>query len=268
MEIDVLDQAKLEWQAFELAQKYQTAAPFPHIVIDDFLPDETYKNLSSVFPKPDDQVWFKFRSAAENLKLQSQDFYGIPPALRYFITELNGAAFVNFLQKITGVTGLIPDPHLYGGGLHQTLPGGHLGLHIDYNYHTDWKLDRRLNVIYYLNDNWSDEWGGHLELWDKDVKNCMHKIAPIGNRLVIFNTDEYSWHGHPDPMDCPPGVTRRSIALYYYSNGRPVSEKGESHNTVFKTRPGEKYRVTTKDVIRGLTPPLALQLAKKLFKKG
>ena len=267
MGFDVLDIAKLEWDSRELAQQYQTASPFPHIVIDDFLPVETYRSLSAEFPGAKEPIWYKFRSGMENLKLQSRDFEAIPPRLRSLITEFNGQAFVNFLQALTGIQGLIPDPHLYGGGLHQTLRGGHLGLHIDYNFHEDWKLDRRLNVIYYLNDDWDDAWGGHLELWDKDVKNRIQKVKPIGNRLVVFNTDEFSWHGHPDPLTCPDSRTRRSIALYYYSNGRPETERGESHNTVFKARPGEKFRMTGKELIRGLTPPLVLQLAKRLLHK-
>lgn len=264
----LLDQGKLEWDAREQAQRYQGAVPFPHIVIDDFLPLDAFRRLCGDFPGPEDRLWFKFQSGAENLKLQSQDFYAIPDSLRALITELNGPAFVNYLQDVSGIQGLIPDPHLYGGGLHQTLPGGHLGVHVDYNFHTDWKLDRRLNVIYYLNEAWEDDWGGHLELWDKEVKERVQRIAPKGNRLVIFNTDEYSWHGHPDPLACPEGKSRRSIALYYYSNGRPESERAASHNTIFKERPGEHYRMTVRDVARGLMPPLLLQALKRFAGRG
>ena len=268
MDQDYLDIAKLEWLSHELAEQYQVASPFPHIFIDEFLDKPLYDGLQAAFPGPDERIWYKFQSAAENQKLQSNDFYGIPRELRTLITELNGPAFVKFLEKITGIQGLVPDPHLYGGGLHQTLPGGHLGVHIDYNYHVDWKLDRRLNVILYFNEDWEDGWGGHLELWDKDVKNCVQKIAPVANRLAIFNTDEFSWHGHPDPLSCPQGRTRKSIALYYYSNGRPESEQAGSHNTVFMQRPGEKYKMTASDLVRGLTPPLVKDLAKRVLKRG
>ena len=123
-------------------------------------------------------------------------------------------------------------------------------------------------MILYFNEDWEDGWGGHLELWDKDVKNCVQKIAPVANRLAIFNTDEFSWHGHPDPLSCPQGRTRKSIALYYYSNGRPESEQAGSHNTVFMQRPGEKYKMTASDLVRGLTPPLVKDLAKRVLKRG
>lgn len=155
---------------------------------------------------------------------------------------------------MTGIEGLIPDPHLYGGGLHQSLPGGHLGLHVDYKYHRDWKLDRRLNAILYVNDDWDESWGSHLGLWDRDVKTRVQSIAPIGNRLVVFNTDEKSWHGHPDPLRCPEERTRKSIALYYYSNGRPEHERGPDHNTVFRERPGETYKKTPVEILREWVP--------------
>lgn len=265
MRQDLLDIAKLEWTAHELSQAYRTADPFPHICIDDFLDPDVYREASAAFPRADENVWFRFRSAAENLKLQIQDFYAIPPALRALIQEMNAPAFTRFLETISGIPGLVPDPHLHGGGLHQTLPGGHLGLHIDYNYHLEWKLDRRINVLLYLNDTWDDSWAGHLQLWDNEVQHCVRKIAPIGNRLVIFNTNEVSWHGHPVPLACPPGMTRRSIALYYYSNGRPDQESADAHTTRFQTRPGERYPLTARDILHGITPPYAKLLARRII---
>jgi Rps23 Pro-64 3,4-dihydroxylase Tpa1-like proline 4-hydroxylase len=258
---------ELAWTAEEFQTKYREAAPFPHIAIDDFLPSADYATLSADFPPPQAPLWHEFHGSAENKKLQSNNFYAIPPSLRGFINECNGPAFVRFLERMTGIENLIPDPHLYGGGLHQTKPGGHLGLHIDYNFHETWNVDRRLNVIFYLNDEWEDSWGGHLELWDKPVEKRVQSIAPKGNRLVVFNTDEFSWHGHPDPLACPPGKTRRSIALYYYSNGRPDSEAANAHNTVFKERPGEVRKLTTKERLREWVPPAVLRLTRGMRTK-
>lgn len=269
MEIDtgsqMLRYEHMQQMAMRLSPSYQQATPFPHIVIDDFLDQDSYFKLSQTFPGPEDDIWYKFRSGKENLKLQSRQLRTIPQLLKHFIYELNGPDFVEFLEVVTGIKGLVPDPHLYGGGLHQTLAGGHLGVHVDYNYHTDWKLDRRLNVILYLNDDWQDSWGGHLELWNEDMSLCKQKIAPIANRMVIFNTSEKSWHGHPDALACPPDRTRKSIALYYYSNGRPEEERASVHNTVFKSRPGEKYKMTYKDIIVDITPPAMIRLGKKIM---
>jgi hypothetical protein len=247
----------------DLAERYQAASPFPHIVIDNFLEREKYDLLAKAYPSPDADIWYKFQSGKENKKLQSQTVDGLPWEIRAFLNEVNGPTFVRFLEKMTGIEGLIPDPHLYGGGLHQSLPGGHLGLHVDYNYHQDWKLDRRLNAILYVNDDWNESWGSNLELWDCDVKECVQSIAPFGNRLVVFNTDEKSWHGHPDPLCCPDGRTRRSIALYYYSNGRPEHEKAADHNTLFRERPGEAYKKTTVEMLREWVPPALLKAVRK-----
>lgn len=264
MRHDLLNIAKLDWMSRELSEPYRSAAPFPHACIDNFLDEDIYREASDAFPSKKENVWFKFQSAAENLKLQIQDFYAIPPALRALIMELNGPGFTRFLETLTGIKGLVPDPHLHGGGLHQTLPGGHLGLHIDYNHHLEWKLDRRINVLLYLNDHWEDSWAGHLQLWDEGVQHCVQKIAPIGNRLVVFNTNEVSWHGHPVPLACPPGVSRRSIALYYYSNGRPELEAAENHTTRFQAAPGEHFPLTARDFLHGITPPYAKALARRI----
>lgn len=265
MHNDMIDVAKIDWLSRELADQYQQAHPFPYIAIDDFLDESTYHQLSATFPGPDESIWTAYERASENLKLQSADFTAIPPALRTLIMEFNSAPFLRFLERVSGIEGLQPDPHLHGGGLHQTLPGGHLGVHVDYNYHPESKLYRRLNVLYYLNDTWQEEWNGHLQLWSKDMKHCVQNIAPLGNRLAIFNTDEHSWHGHPDPLASPQGTNRRSVALYYYTNGAPKSVVGTEHSTKFRLRPGERRRITAKDVVLGMTPPYFRVAAKRLL---
>ncbi len=152
---------------------------------------------------------------------------------------------VNFLEKLTGISGLIPDPHYLGGGLHQIERGGFLKIHADFNRHSRLKLDRRINVLLYLNRPWEDTWGGHLELWDSTMTICADKIAPLFNRLVVFTTTDSSFHGHPDPLDCPPDVVRRSLALYYYTNGRPEREQSKVHSTLHQARPGEDFGTTS-----------------------
>ena len=225
---------------------YGDATPFPHIVIDHVLSPEAFKRLSSGFPGPDKPIWLRYKSGKENRKLQSQNFEDLPTDFQDLINYLNGPVFTSYLERLTGIQGLIPDAHLFGGGLHQSLPRAHLGLHIDYNKHPTLGLDRRLNAILYLNEDWEDAWGGHLELWDADAQTRVQRIAPIGNRLIIFNTDERSWHGHPDPLACPPGRTRKSVALYYYTNGRD-DVAADGHNTVFRERPGEVFKPTLRE---------------------
>jgi Rps23 Pro-64 3,4-dihydroxylase Tpa1-like proline 4-hydroxylase len=151
--------------------------------------------------------------------------------------ELNGNPFLGILEKITAIDNLIADPHMFGGGVHQTSPGGYLKIHADFNKHPNFGLDRRLNLLIYLNDNWLPEYGGDLELWAPDMRRCVQKIAPTAGRCVIFQTTTTSFHGHPHPLTCPDDRGRKSIALYYYSNGRPEHEGSEPHKTLWQEIP-------------------------------
>jgi len=250
----------------EHASTYKNATGFPHIVIDNFLHPDVLAELLRDFPGPNNHAWLRYRAPAEKDKLQSTSELQMPPTIRGIINAFNSATFVRFLETLTGIEGIIPDPHLYGGGMHQTLPGGHLKMHIDYNFHNKWKLDRRLNVLLYLNEKWLDEWNGHLELWSgtrSALDKQFAKIAPIANRLVIFNTTETSWHGVPETLRCPDDRSRKSLALYYYSNGRPEEEKGVNHSTVFLERPGEKIAASWKALVRDWVPPAIVRLGRR-----
>jgi Rps23 Pro-64 3,4-dihydroxylase Tpa1-like proline 4-hydroxylase len=141
---------------------------------------------------------------------------------------------------LTGIQDLISDPFYRGGGLHNILPGGKLGVHADFNKHQKYDLDRRLNLLLYLNKDWKEEYGGHIELWDKNMQKCVKRVLPIFNRVVIFTTTDHSFHGHPDPLNCPNPMSRKSLALYYYTHGRPEEDESQTHSTLFKLRPGEK----------------------------
>ena len=144
------------------------------------------------------------------------------------------------LEKSASQVGetLITDPYLAGGGLHELKDGGHLNVHADFNQHPKMKLDRRLNILIYLNHKWGENNGGHLELWNKEMKECEKKILPIFNRMVVFSTTDFSYHGNPNEVIVNEDNSRKSIALYYYSNGRPSSERKLGlHSTIFRKRP-------------------------------
>lgn len=220
----------------KLIETYRNNKPFPHICLEDFIDPDKLIDVVKEFPPPSDN-WWKYENLLEK-KFTKDDIHSFPPLLKQLICELQADnRWISFLEKLTGIHGLIPDPGLNGGGLHQILPGGKLDIHADYNYHPKTKLDRRLNVILYLNEGWKEEWGGHLEFWNKDMTECVQKIAPIFNRLVIFNVNDWAYHGHPDPLACPEGMSRKSIALYYYTNGRPGEEVTPPHSVIFKKRP-------------------------------
>lgn len=221
-----------------LNKQFNEAKPFRHVVIDNFLADFHWHNLLTTFPHPNSD-WYTYDNPFEK-KRAIDRLDKMPGFIMQELAKFNTHIFIDNLEKITGIEGLIPDPSFRGGGMHQILPGGKLDVHVDFNYHQKLKLDRRLNVILYLNEDWKEEYGGHLELWNSTMTQCEKRILPIANRLVIFETTETSFHGHPDPVTCPEGMTRKSLALYYYTNGRPENEKVAPHSTKFQMRPTDQ----------------------------
>jgi hypothetical protein len=154
----------------------------------------------------------------------------------------NSAPLLQFLEGLTGIAGLIPDPYFNGAGFHEIAKGGLLGVHADFRIHEKLHLQRRINLLLYLNPVWDKSWGGKLELWDRGMKAAVRSIEPLFNRCVIFNTDATSFHGHPNPLDCPATVTRKSIALYYYTASDRIYEDMPSHGTVYRSRPSDSLK--------------------------
>ena len=228
------------------ASRYASAEPFPHIAIDDFLDAATLARAITEFPAPEQISDWRRNDArdahgriAQSNKLGYSNELAFGPTLRGLVHAFNSGPFLRYLERLTGIAGLLPDPHMTGGGLHQYLPGAELRVHADFNTLPGFELDRRLNLLLYLNAGWDQAGGGDLELWDRDMRACVQRIAPIANRCVVFSTTRDSYHGMPEPLRCPQGVTRRSLALYYYSNGRPEHERGPDHSTLWQARPGE-----------------------------
>jgi Rps23 Pro-64 3,4-dihydroxylase Tpa1-like proline 4-hydroxylase len=237
-------------------------------VIDTFLPSSLLDEVLGEFPRPNDsRSWTDLsRERGPQVKKSLQEDWRMGPITCQLIRELNSATFLDFLELLTGDSRLVSDPFLEGGGLHQIQQGGRLAIHADFSLHPRLHLDRRLNVLLYLNRQWDDVWGGHLELWNDDASRCVKRYAPIFNRFVVFSTTDRSYHGHPDALQCPSEVVRRSIALYYYSKGRPQSERSRRHvSTHWRARPGEavpyEYPRWHDRV------PTIIRMAKRRFKK-
>ncbi len=242
----LVDYDRLNQLAEEHAERFRTAEPFPHAVIDNFLPEHVISQLVEEFPLPDAPLaWRKHYveprpgQVAQANKLGFSDLNKLGPNIRQLFWEMNSAPFLKAMEKLSGIDDLIGDPCLDGGGIHQSMRGAVLAMHADFSHHPVFKLDRRLNIILYLNPIWDDEWAGHLELWDKSMTTCVHRVAPLLNRVVIFSTTQTSYHGHPQPLNTPDGVTRKSFALYYYTNGRPQGENDGEHGTLWQRLPGE-----------------------------
>ena len=214
---------KMRTIAPDAHRSYATAKPYPHVVFDNFFDPELLDAVLSEFPKPGQIRWQKFDNEKE-IKLASARDASFGPVTRLLFYHLNSISFLEFLSEVTGIQNLISDPGFEGGGLHQIVRGGKLGVHADFNRHRTFNLDRRLNVLVYLNKDWREEYDGALQLWDRDMKQCESRVLPLFNRMMIFGTTDFTYHGHPDPLQCPEGMTRKSMALYYFSNGRPAQE--------------------------------------------
>lgn len=235
---------------------YQCAEPFPHVLIEDFLSPAALNLILDNFPTPESDVkWRMLKSNTEDgrpaqrgkldfsmreskFKGVSNEYYVSMP-IRQLFWELNSSTFLRVLENLTGIDGLLPDPHLQGGGIHQIHRGGFLRIHADFNKHPKFDLDRRLNLLLYLNKDWDESYGGSLELWSHDMQRCERRIPPLAGHCVIFSTLTDSYHGHPYPLECPEGLTRKSVAMYYYTNGRPADEAHPPHSTLWQKLPGE-----------------------------
>jgi Rps23 Pro-64 3,4-dihydroxylase Tpa1-like proline 4-hydroxylase len=223
----------LHSDARALRERYASAQPFPHVVIDGLFDDAELDSVLRDFPSPDAMRWMKFDNPLEKKLGYFHETATISKTIREFLNVMNSFEMLQWLEEVTGIDGLIPDPYFGGGGLHQIEPGGFLKVHADFNVHPKLKLDRRLNMLIYLNKNWREEWGGQLELWDREQRGAVERILPLFNRTVIFSTTDTSFHGHPHPLTSPPGVTRKSVSLYYYTAGRPAEERSAPHDTIF-----------------------------------
>lgn len=231
----VFDPAALAAYARDGAAGYAAADPFPHAVIDGLLRPEAAAALVKAFPGPDDPVgWDRYGHDTLEKKLASANEILLPGLVRRALQEFNSGPFIAFLEALTGIDGLVPDPMMLGGGVHLSRPGDLLGIHADFNWHPKLKLHRRVNLLVYLNPGWDSAWGGDLELWDTTASRCVRTIAPLMNRAVVFGTRSDTFHGHPRPLACPPGTFRRSIAAYYYTAERPADEVRAPHNTRYK----------------------------------
>ena len=257
-----------------LSGDYCFAEPFPHIVIDNFFPKDLIDKIVDHFPaeKLKNDVIFEMGYAGlHKRQVMPADCNGF---LREVFAFFNSVPMVKFLESMTAIDSLIPDPHYVGGGFHETSKGGKLGIHADFRINDQLHLNRRLNMIIYLNKDWKDEYGGHLELWDKKMEGKVHSVAPVYNRCVVFNTDADSFHGHPDPLTTPDGLTRKSMALYYYTASKRVYEDTAAHSTMYKSRANDDAetkkqvrRLVLENYMRDLLPPVVNRLYGKIRRK-
>ena len=219
---------------FPSPAEYQGALPFPHGVVKGFLSDEFIKGINDEWPELDTLDEYMSETS---VKLATHKVGGYAKKVVEFMTHPN---FLAMLSEMTGIANLKADPGLNGAGLHCIERGGFLGRHVDFNVLRPTKkrpelvepIYRRVNALLYLNEEWDEEWGGALKLYDSEMVERVI-IPPTAGTLAIFTCSEDTWHGHPEPLTCPPDRQRRSLALYYYTTERPDSFEAP-HSTIYR----------------------------------
>ncbi len=236
--------------------EYNQAQPFPHIVIDNFLPPSILNGVIDDFRNHNDWGWDNSQYSQQH---QVKKFFSpwnengsntLPINTKLILNYLNSPETISMLEKLTGINGLIADPTLLGGGMHKIDSGGKLSIHADSRKHAVTGNYRRINLLVYLNKNWNSEWGGSLQLWNNDMTTMVQDIQPFFNRVVIFNTGGDTYHGHPHDLNTPEGVSRISLALYYYTKENPDTDENNVTSAVWKDVPSETKQITPTKVIK------------------
>ena len=256
----------------KLTEHYCFADPFPHIVIDNFLPKVFIEKILVNFPSESKETDILFDGNYAGHHKRQIYPHNCDEFVRNTFSFFNSAPFLCFLEGLTTINGIISDPYFSGGGFHEISRGGQLGIHADFRIHEKLHLNRRLNVLIYLNKDWKEEYGGELEIWNMNAKLKARSIAPIFNRCVIFNTDADSYHGHPDPLNTPESVKRKSLALYYYTASKKIYEELPMYSTMYTARPTDGPNIAKQVRASNITnykkdwiPPLFLTLSIRSF---
>jgi Rps23 Pro-64 3,4-dihydroxylase Tpa1-like proline 4-hydroxylase len=260
----VLDTDTLTRIATERSAEYREGTPFPHIVLDGLFAESLLDQAIAELPTASAK-WTTYDTVNESKQVCSDaGLFG--PTAEVIVHALNSAPFVRFLERLTGIGGLIPDPHLHAAGYMKVSPGGFLGLHYDFATQRELKLDRRINVLLYLNRDWLPEWGGQLELHSNDpVTDPKHQevaIDPLFNRVAIFNTPN-ALHGHRRPLTCPKGRARLCLSWYYYTAPPVPGWAARAKAVEFKgKRDPARFAIRAANM---LTPPILFDMAKRVM---
>ena len=248
----------------ELAERFRTARPFRHVVIDEFLTPSFCREICEAFPKFEDGASLN-EDGQPGGKATQEKVRALGPAFERMDDLLQGPEFLGLVERITGIRELRFDPWYFGGGTHENIEGQDLDPHVDFNYHPITRQHRRLNLIVYLNDQWRDDWGGSLQLhhdpYLEPDEDEIVTVTPLMNRCVIFETSERSWHGF-ERIRLPPEDnhrSRKSFAVYFYTDSRPAEETADEHSTVYVERhlperfvPGRVLDQADVDELKGL----------------
>jgi len=256
--------AELEALGRERGPAYRSATPFPHTAFDGLIHEGLLEKVMEEFSAPPAEDWElrELEAKSKNKQIAGPQ-QQIGPYTRHLLAQLGSPRFLRFVEELTGIRGLIPDPYLHGGGLHEIGSGGYLELHSDFNWHGHLHMYRRLNLLLYLNKDWQEEWEGALELWDSRLEQTV-KYYPLWNRLIIQHVTSDAMHGFPATIRCPEDRTRKSIAMWLYTSELPVDVQCgyDQCEPDFILR-AERAHPLPRPLWRRLVPPIVTAYVKK-----
>lgn len=254
---------RLRSQSESLRTTYAAGQPYPHLAIENLFDPDVLDRVVAEFPQPGNRDWFVWDHEYE-LKTTSRGIRGLSTFTQLLCLWLNSAEFIAEIERITGIKNLVGDPTFTGAGMHEIFPGGWLGMHTDYTRHPSLSLKRRVNLLIYLNRDWDADWGGELELWDKNGTGNRTSYPPYFNQTVIFPTTPETFHGVPRQLSCPDGRSRKLLSIYYWSpvaftqvsqGGDPLVWADEQKKPTFKK--------TLKSRLKGKAKQILLSMARK-----
>jgi Rps23 Pro-64 3,4-dihydroxylase Tpa1-like proline 4-hydroxylase len=232
----------------QLRESFQLGEPYENVTIPNFFTEEFATRLERAFPSLDHPRWFRYYTPLEN-KYALNNFSELLE-FRELFDLLQSDEFIAKIREITNIPDLEKDTFLHGAGIHYHPRRGKLDMHLDYNIHPISKKERRVNLIIYLNREWQESWNGGLELWDHDFINCVKRVMPGWNMGVLFRTSDISYHGMPQPFECPEGMGRKSIAIYYLTNPRQETLEHPRYKAQFFPLPWQPMNDQLAEVYR------------------
>lgn len=272
VDVDALDERRCftkdalsRGHAEALRKRYAASTPFPHVVIDNLFETRFLEAILDDYGAGFGE-WIHYKTADEIKTGTRPNAHLGNGATRYF-DVIHRGRFTQFLSHVTGIDGLLPDPSLFGGGLHEIRTGGRFSHHVDFNRHPVTRLENRLVLITYLNKDWIAAYGGSLELCDVDTRACVAEVVPIFGRSILFSQSAASLHGHPVPVQAPDGRPRRSVAAYYYTNGRTDQQAEATHTTHFPV-PAQFGRWGRLTVTANYVSPLVVDVVRSAMRNG
>jgi len=213
---------------------------FAHAVIDNFIDEETCLKLYEECISAPKGGWTVFSRAGSRME-EFNDLISCPTAHQVTYELMHSGEMLYDLEQMTGISGLLPDPHLVGAGYSIFRNGSFLGSHYDFNWNDRLRLHRKLTSFLFITPGWKEEWGGHHEIWtgsydkDKNAKK-VYSHAPLFNRFFIDENVKKEPYHAVSKVDCPDSVVGRcAIRFFYYISSSEHDPDDPPHKSIYTT---------------------------------